>query len=456
MPYKWSKDIWEEDAEWWNPYNKRGRLKGKGSTTWKRQAVRAAKAKAQAAPAVAAPPEQDGAQPLQKRQGEEKVKEEEPLQKRQGEEKVKEEEPLQKRQEATAVEQPLEKRPGEEAKPLEKRQEEQKEVDENTQPLEKRPEEQKEVKKEIKPLEKRQATAKATPQPLQKGPAEEVKPNFFRKLPQERWRDDEKCLLCNKVLTQAHICTPLHMKKMEQALNEWEAEVKAASAAAEAQAKAKAQAKRAEEAQTSEEGSGEWTTVAGKRKQWKKREEQPLQKGGAREVSLSSSSESNTSFPEPLQKRQENAPPQANKVVAVDWHNVLQVKRKGEEVVPDAHVRSIWDLQQKGFDIILLSFAGWARGKEVVAKAKQLPVKWTDVIICSDPTGEWGKAAWCEYLGATYLVDDNRAICQEALEKGLTVLPVMTNYEDHRWFSGPVFRSWPEAAAWLEQFGSSS
>ena len=442
MPYKWSKDIWEEDAEWWNPYNKRGRLKGKGSTTWKRQAVRAAKAKAQAAPAVAAPPEQDGAQPLQKRQGEEKVKEEEPLQ---------------KRQEATAVEQPLEKRPGEEAKPLEKRQEEQKEVDENTQPLEKRSEEQKDVKKETKPLEKRQATAKATPQPLQKGPAEEVKPNFFRKLPQERWRDDEKCLLCNKVLTQAHICTPLHMKKMEQALNEWEAEVKAASAAAEAQAKAKAQAKRAEEAQTSEEGSGEWTTVAGKRKQWKKREEQPLQKGGVREVSLSSSSsESNTSFPEPLQKRQENAPPQANKVVAVDWHNVLQVKRKGEEVVPDAHVRSIWDLQQKGFDIILLSFAGWARGKEVVAKAKQLPVKWTDVIICSDPTGEWGKAAWCEYLGATYLVDDNRAICQEALEKGLTVLPVMTNYEDHRWFSGPVFRSWPEAAAWLEQFGSSS
>ena len=293
-------------------------------------------------------------------------------------------------------------------------------------------------------------TGKATPQPLQKGPAEEVKPNFFRKLPQERWRDDEKCLLCNKVLTQAHICTPLHMKKMEQALNEWEAEVKAASAAA--QAKAKAQAKRAEEAQTSEEGPGEWTTVAGKRKQWKKKEEQPLQKEGVREISLSSSSsESNASFPGPLQKRP-SAPPQANKVVAVDWRNVLQVKRKGEEVVPDAHVRSIWDLQQKGFDIILLSFAGWARGKEVVAKAKQLPVKWTDVIICSDPTGEWGKAAWCEYLGATYLADDNRAICQEAL----TVLPVMTNYEDHRWFSGPVFRSWPEAAAWLEQFGSSS
>ena len=144
MPYKWSKDIWEEDAEWWNPYNKRGRLKGKGSTTWKRQAVRAAKAKAQAAPAVAAPPEQDGAQPLQKRQGEEKVKEEEPLQ---------------KRQEATAVEQPLEKR-----------QEEQKEVDENTQPLEKRPEEQKEVKEETKPLDQGQggASASSEAQPLQK------------------------------------------------------------------------------------------------------------------------------------------------------------------------------------------------------------------------------------------------------------------------------------------------
>ena len=31
-----------KNDEWWNPYNKVGRLKGKGSTTWARQARRAA------------------------------------------------------------------------------------------------------------------------------------------------------------------------------------------------------------------------------------------------------------------------------------------------------------------------------------------------------------------------------------------------------------------------------
>ena len=32
-PYKWDQAKWEKDDEWWNPYNKVGRLKGKGSTT---------------------------------------------------------------------------------------------------------------------------------------------------------------------------------------------------------------------------------------------------------------------------------------------------------------------------------------------------------------------------------------------------------------------------------------
>lgn len=41
-PYKWDQAKWEKDDEWWNPYNKVGRLKGKGSTTWARQARRAA------------------------------------------------------------------------------------------------------------------------------------------------------------------------------------------------------------------------------------------------------------------------------------------------------------------------------------------------------------------------------------------------------------------------------
>ena len=41
-PYKWDKEKWEKDEEWWNPYNPAGRLKGKGTTSWARQMRRQA------------------------------------------------------------------------------------------------------------------------------------------------------------------------------------------------------------------------------------------------------------------------------------------------------------------------------------------------------------------------------------------------------------------------------
>ena len=43
MPkYKWDSKKWENDDEWWNPYNPKGRLKGKGTTSWARQLRRQA------------------------------------------------------------------------------------------------------------------------------------------------------------------------------------------------------------------------------------------------------------------------------------------------------------------------------------------------------------------------------------------------------------------------------
>lgn len=41
-PYKWEKTIFDQDPEWWDPYNKVGRLKGKGTTSRARQERRAA------------------------------------------------------------------------------------------------------------------------------------------------------------------------------------------------------------------------------------------------------------------------------------------------------------------------------------------------------------------------------------------------------------------------------
>ena len=40
--YKWDPKKWEKDEEWWNPYNPKGRLKGKGTTSWARQLRRQA------------------------------------------------------------------------------------------------------------------------------------------------------------------------------------------------------------------------------------------------------------------------------------------------------------------------------------------------------------------------------------------------------------------------------
>ena len=43
MPkYKWDSKKWENDDEWWNPYNPKGRPKGKGTTSWARQLRRQA------------------------------------------------------------------------------------------------------------------------------------------------------------------------------------------------------------------------------------------------------------------------------------------------------------------------------------------------------------------------------------------------------------------------------
>ena len=93
---------WEKDEEWWNPYNPKGRLKGKGTTSWARQLRRQAQ------------------QPLQKEAENQKE-----LAEGQPAELPK---PLEKRPKETNQQhkQPLEKWQKKQDKPLEKRQKHQK------------------------------------------------------------------------------------------------------------------------------------------------------------------------------------------------------------------------------------------------------------------------------------------------------------------------------------------
>ena len=55
------------------------------------------------------------------------------------------------------------------------------------------------------------------------------------------------------------------------------------------------------------------------------------------------------------------------------------------------------------------------------------------------------KTAWAKWLGCSVLMDDNKDICQEALEEGLEVLPITTHHQKHVWYWGKPFDSFPEA-----------
>ena len=159
--YEWSKEKWLQDETWWTPYNKSGRLKGKGSTSWARAARRAAETSEQ--------------REERKRLRDEKQKasSSEPLQKEATQDEPKEgasSKPLQK--EAEESSQLLKKEAEESSKPLKKEAQEsskplKKEAQESSQPL------KKEAEESSKPLKKE---AQESSQPLKKEAEESSKP----------------------------------------------------------------------------------------------------------------------------------------------------------------------------------------------------------------------------------------------------------------------------------------
>ena len=159
--YEWSKEKWLQDETWWTPYNKSGRLKGKGSTSWARAARRAAETSEQ--------------REERKRLRDEKQKasSSEPLQKEATQDEPKEgasSKPLQK--EAEESSQLLKKEAEESSKPLKK------EAQESSKPLKKGAQEssqplKKEAEESSKPLKKE---AQESSQPLKKEAEESSKP----------------------------------------------------------------------------------------------------------------------------------------------------------------------------------------------------------------------------------------------------------------------------------------
>lgn len=153
---------------------------------------------------------------------------------------------------------------------------------------------------------------------------------------------------------------------------------------------------------------------------------------------------------EGLPERQPPTPPPPKplkKRLALDWHNCFQIREKGEDVVPNSHIRAYWDLQADGWEIFLLSFAGRERGEEVLQWAKSLPIKWAGMKIVTHRTGCWGKAEWALHFKCTHVLDDTPEILRESLEKGLKVVPISTYWERHQWAKKQGIQVYPDFVA---------
>ena len=95
------------------------------------------------------------------------------------------------------------------------------------------------------------------------------------------------------------------------------------------------------------------------------------------------------------------------KSLCLDWHNVFQIQDEWgkKDIVPDLHINRV----------------------------------------CRRLGGPHPVLLWQEEGPGSRLVDDNRSICQEALEEGLEVLPVVTEWEPHIWYWGKPCQDFSEA-----------
>ena len=348
--YKWDREKWEKDPTWWDPFNKSGRLKGKGGTSRARQERGALRT-----------PEE-----------------------RQARKAKRDEDALRLEKEASA------KKAGE-AKNVEAREkwaEEPKKVE--------APEKGAEAPKKVEAPEKRAAEAKPV-EALEKGAAE-AKPAFAKEESHKPLKKKAK-----------ESSKPLEKKAPEatykEALMCWQNKEQAAE---------KQWVKKPHQATgpPSEE-----------RNEQNKEEKEKKRRTHLGFVSLGASSSSTS-------EAGENSKPL--KKVAVDWHNVIQVwSHKQGDHVPDAHIRAIWHLQAEDIKVVLISFAGPAKGDEVEEWARSLPVRFDEIIICSKKTCWKGKADIALELGCECIIDDDADICWESLKKGLKAMPIQTWKQKH-------------------------
>ena len=405
---------------WANP---RGRKKGKGTTSKARQlrkatsprvlAKRAKKAEEEAAAAAAS-----SAQPLQ--QGGQAATQAEPLQ--QGEKAATQTEPLQQGEKPATGAEPLQEgkkaeKAATQAEPLQQGDK----AATQAEPLQQGDK----AATQAQPLQQGEKAEKAAtkPEPLQQGEKEEEKEEVWETALGKRARSLQKRKAKQWQVKEA----PLPEGKP---LQQGEAKAKSRPASS-------AKGKRKTDVGYVPIGSdsGSSTQPSPSRSSSTRGSRQPLKQGTPATPREKGTLETRVKLVE------------KKKVLCLDWHNVFQIQDEWskKDIVPDLHINRVWDLQAEGWEVHILSYCGKRRAHEFHSWASSLPLKFASVRTCNERTGKWGKTSWAKWLGCTHLVDDNRSICQEALEEGLEVLPVVSEWEPHIWYWGKPCQNFSEA-----------
>jgi hypothetical protein len=115
--------------------------------------------------------------------------------------------------------------------------------------------------------------------------------------------------------------------------------------------------------------------------------------------------------------------------VAIDWHNVLEVKGRIDEA-------SLEKLIQHGVECTICSYCFKNTAAKVIRQANQMrcSLDLKRIEITEERTGPGGKCDLYEKWCIDVLFDDAEDICREGLQKGLHVYPICTPYIHHEWY----------------------
>ena len=124
-------------------------------------------------------------------------------------------------------------------------------------------------------------------------------------------------------------------------------------------------------------------------------------------------------------------PAKAKPTVVVDWHNTVEVNNR----VPPQNAAALAKLMDHAHVHILSYVETTKRQHTFYKQVRQLlPSLWRGLELhtCWDRLGPAdGKAAWCKYLQAEAIIDDNNEIIIECLDEGLKVFAVVSRHYQH-------------------------